>query len=450
VTRRRLRAGLAVALALALTAGVFIAMRSNDKINRTHVVAYFANSTGVFVGDDVRILGIPVGKVDQIEPQGTRVKIGFWYDSKYKVPAEANAVILSPALVPARAIQLTPAYTGGVVMADNTVIPQDHTAVPVEWDDLRKQLEKLTAALQPTQPGGVSTVGALIDTAADNLRGQGANIRQTIIELSQAFSALGDHHDDIFGTVKNLSILVSALQDSTAVIRQLNQNLASATELLSDAPTKVADAIRDVNNVVEDAQSFVAANRETMGTASDKLASISTALVQSLDDLKQTLHILPNTIQNFANIYHPAQGALSGALVLNLFSNPITFLCGAIQAASRLNAEQSAKLCVQYMAPIVKNRQINFPPIGINPIVGATARPNELTYSEDWLRPDYIPPHPAPDAPPTEGPPPPAGPPLAATSPGSPPNATPPSPEPQHTDPANGLEAIMMPPGARS
>ena len=57
-----------------------------------------------------------------------------------------------------------------------------------------------------------------------------------------------------------------------------------------------------------------------------------------------------------------------------------------------MGAEQSAKLCVQYLAPIIKNRQFNFPPLGQNLFVGAQARPNEITYSEDWLRPDYIPP----------------------------------------------------------
>jgi len=49
-----------------------------------------------------------------------------------------------------------------------------------------------------------------------------------------------------------------------------------------------------------------------------------------------------------------------------------------------------------YLAPIIKNRQYNFPPIGENLIVGAAARSNEVTYSEDWMRPDYVPP-PKPD-----------------------------------------------------
>jgi phospholipid/cholesterol/gamma-HCH transport system substrate-binding protein len=444
---RGTKIGLAVVMVLTLIGGVTVLLRPGGPVNRTNVVAYFENSNGIFVGDDVVILGVAVGQIDKIEPEPQRVKISFWYDSKYKVPANAMAAILSPALVTSRAIQLTPIYSSGPALADKAVIPQERTAVPVEYDDFRDQLKRLSDTLQPTEPGGVSTLGALVNTTADNLRGQGADIRQTIIKLSQAFSALGDHSTDIFSTVKNLSILVSALQDSTDLMRQLNQNLATVTGLLSDDPNEIADAVSDLNAAVGDVQSFVADNREALGTTSDKLASVSTALTASLDDIKQVLHVAPNTLQNYVNIYQPAQGAATSALAVSNFSNPISFLCGAIQAASRMNAEQSSKLCVQYLAPIVKNRQYNFPPIGQNLFVGAAARPNELTYSEDWLRPDYVPPPgagapaPAPDAAPAPD----NGPPLAAEAPTGPPPA-----DAVATDPNAGLQGLMVPAGGGS
>jgi phospholipid/cholesterol/gamma-HCH transport system substrate-binding protein len=450
---RRARVVLATTLLVVLVAGLFVAMRAAGEAARTVVVAYFDNSNGVFSGDDVRIRGVPVGKILKIDPEPLRSKISFWFDRKYNVPANAKAVILSPQLVTGRAIQLTPPYSGGPIMGDGAVIPADRTAVPVEWDDLRAQLERLTDLLKPTKPGGVSTLGALINTAADNLRGQGASIRDTIIKLSQTVSALGDHSKDIFSTFKNLSTLVTALHDSADLLEQLNRNLAAVSSVLADDPNKVGQAVEDLNAVVADVQSFVADNREALGTASDKLASISKALVESLDDLKQTLHIGPTVLQNFNNIYEPANGALTGALGGSNMSNPIAFLCGAIQAASRLGAEQAAKLCVQYLAPIVKNRQYNFPPIGEDLLVGAQARPNEVTYSEDWMRPDFVPPaaNPPPAQPPAPGPPP-------APSPGAPlpaeaaaagtPAAHP--PETVATDPAAGLSGIMVPPGGGS
>ncbi|SBS76201.1 Virulence factor mce family protein [uncultured Mycobacterium sp.] len=411
--RANVRLGLAAVLAVLILAGVTELVLSADAASRRTIVGYFANSNGIFVGDEVRILGVPVGKIDRIEPQPDRVKITFWYDAKYPVPADAKAAILSPAIVTARVIQLTPAYTGGRQLQDHAVIPQERTAVPVEWDDLRQQLERLSQLVRPTEPGEVSTLGSVVHTAADTLRGQGASIRKTILELSQAVSVLGDHSDDLFGTLKNLSVLVSALQDSGEAMRQLNTNLASATGLLSDDPNEVAGAVSALDAVVGDVRSFVADNRESLGTTADKLASVSSALAASLDDIKQALHVAPNELQNLMNTYQPAQATMGGAYAFNNFADPITFLCGAIQAASRLGAEQSAKLCVQYLAPIVKNRQYNFPPLSENLIVGATARPNEVTYSEDWLRPDYVPPV---------------------------------NPTVQQTDPADGLPGMMLPP----
>ena len=432
---RNFRPWIGAALAVLLVAGVVVLLRTTESINRTNVVAYFENSNGIYVGDDVRILGVPVGRITSIEPQPERVKVSFWYDDKYDVPADAKAAILSPTLVTARAIQLTPVYTEGPVMKDDAVIPRERTAVPVEWDDVRQQLEKLAETLQPTEPGEVSPLGSIINTTADNLRGEGANIRETVIKLSQAFSALGDHSTDIFSTIKNLAILVSALQDSTDLMRQLNQNLASVTGLLADNPNEVADAVRDLNAVVPEVQSFVAENREALGTTSDKLAGVTQALNDSLADVKQFLHVAPNTLQNYVNIWQPAQGAASSVPMLNNFANPISFLCGAIQAASRLGAEESAKLCVQYLAPVMKNRQYNFLPLAQNVFVGATTRPNELTYSEDWMRPDYIPPQPV-------APPPPDGtpPPVSADTPLLPAEA-------MVTNPADGLPGMMVPPG---
>jgi phospholipid/cholesterol/gamma-HCH transport system substrate-binding protein len=441
VSARSRRLGLAAVLVLALVAGLVVILRDGAGVGRTHLVAYFDNSNGIFVGDEVRIVGVPVGEIDKIEPQPLQVKISFWLDYRYKVPADAKAVILSPSLVTSRAIQLTPAYTSGPVMADHTVIGRDRTAVPVEFDDFRQQLQKLNDALQPTQPGGVSPLGALVNTTADNLRGQGATIRDTIIKLSQAISALGDHSNDLFTTLKNLSLLVSALQGSASLLAQLNHNLASVTNLVANDPNEVGNAVHELGELAGQLTGFVNDNRESLGITADKLASVSQALHDSIPDIKDVLHVAAPTFQNFLNIYQPAQGTLTGAMSVNNFQNPITFLCGAIQAASRLGAEQSAKLCAQYLAPIIKNRQYNFPPIGLNPLVGTIARPNELTYSEDWMRPDYVPPQPPPTDTPGSGD---AAPPTDATQ--APVAAEAPAP-PTPTNPATGLTGMMVPSG---
>jgi phospholipid/cholesterol/gamma-HCH transport system substrate-binding protein len=443
MTTRGARIALALFLAVVLTAGLVMAFRSVTGVGKTRLSAYFENSKGIYPGDEVRILGVKVGEIESIEPEPNRARINFWVDDQYKVPANAQALVLSPSIISARALELSPVYTGGPTLQNNGVIPRERTAMPVEWDDLKAQLDKLNQTLQPTQPGGVSTAGEFVNSLADNLRGQGPNIRDSLQNLSQTMSILGDHSADLFGTVKNLSALASGLHDSSDLLRQLNQNFAAVTATLSNDPGEVGRAVADLNGAVTDVTSFVRDNRETVGITADKLEVITTALNESGDEVKQALHAFPMMISNYVNIYQPTAGGVTGALAGTQFSNPINFLCGAIQAASRLGAEQAAKLCVQYLAPIVKNRQYNFlGPIGFNFLVGVGARPNEVTYSEDWLRPDYVPPTngapaPAASSPATQAAPdvaaPPGGPPLPA--------------EAVNTNPDAGLTGLMVPPG---
>jgi phospholipid/cholesterol/gamma-HCH transport system substrate-binding protein len=434
VSRRALRiataTGLALILAVAMTV---VATPWWTTVSRNTYVAYFANTNGLYTGDEVRILGVAVGTVEKIEPQPSAAKVTFSVERQYPVPADVQAAVLSPSLVSARAIQLVPAYSSGPKLADGAAIPQNRTAVPVEWDDLRQQLEKLTNSLQPTTPGGPSAVGEFVNSTAANLRGEGDTARDTVIKLSQAVSALGDHSTDIFSTVRNLQLLVNALSSSSDLLAAFNTNLADITTVLSNTPNEVADATKGLDGAVNDLRGFIADNREGLGVTFDHLNAITTALNDSRGDVKQVLHIAPTVFQNFMNIYQPAQSAVTGILAPVNFANTVQFICSAIQAASRENWQQSSKLCVQYLAPIIKNRQYNFPPLGVNPVVGASARPNEITYSEDRLNP-HLPPATPPDAPTALDSPLPA----AVLSPDEPAATT--------TDPDKGLSGLMVPP----
>ena len=245
VTRHRRVARIATAVSLLSILAVAISVVAHPggiASRATPTRQNFANTNGLYTGDEVRILGVAVGTIERIEPEPDAAKVTFTVDRKYPVPAEVKAAILSPSLVTARAVQWIPAYPEAPNWADGATIPIERTAVPIEWDDLRRQLEKLTGSLQPTTPGGPSALGEFINTAADNLRGQGDTARDTVIKLSQATSALGDHATDIFGTVRNLQLLVSALSSSSDPLASFNTNLADISGALSNSPNEIADA----------------------------------------------------------------------------------------------------------------------------------------------------------------------------------------------------------------
>jgi phospholipid/cholesterol/gamma-HCH transport system substrate-binding protein len=439
---RTVRIATAVSLVLILAVAItVVATPWWNRVSRDSYVAYFANANGLYTGDEVRILGVAVGTVDKIDPEPAAMKVTFSVDRQYSVPADVKAAILSPSLVSARAIQLVPAYSGGPKLPVGAAIPEDRTAVPVEWDDFRQQLQKLTDSLQPETPGGPSAVGEFINSAAANLRGQGDTARDTVIKLSEAVSALGDHSTDIFSTVRNLELFVSALTSSSDLLAAFNKNLANVTTVMTNTPNEWGQAVKGLDGAVDDLRPFVAENREALGTTFDHLNAITTALNDSRRDIKQTLHVAPDVFQNFLNIYQPAQSAVTGILAPVNFADTVQFLCGAIESAGRVGAKQSARLCEQYLSPIMKNRQYNFPPLGFNPFVGASARPNEITYSEDKLNPHIPPPgvQAANDAS--------AVPPLSPQA--LPGGSTPPAPATvRSADPSQGLSGLMVPAAA--
>src|SRR5688500_17696012 len=79
----------------------------------TKITAYFDKSVGIYEGSDVRVLGVKVGSINSVEPQGDQVKVEMRVDRGIDIPADAKAAQVTPSVVADRYVQLTPVYTGG-------------------------------------------------------------------------------------------------------------------------------------------------------------------------------------------------------------------------------------------------------------------------------------------------------------------------------------------------
>ncbi|MDJ0441103.1 MCE family protein [Rhodococcus qingshengii] len=356
-------------------------------LTRTSVTAYFTSTNGLYTGDDVLILGLKVGAIDDIEPQGDRVKVTFHFEASVNVPKDVKAVILSPSLVSSRAIQLSPAFTGGEILTDGDSIDISRTAVPVEWDDFRAQLDKLAGSLGPTDQNPSGPLGSFIDSSANTLSGKGDQINTTINKLADATTTLSDGRKDLFSIIRNLQVFVNALSSSDQQIVDFNGRLASVTDVLTNSDSELANALDDIDSVTGDLQRFISDNRDGIEHAVNGLASVTSTLDSQRPVIEQLLHVAPNAFANFYNIYQPAQGALTGALAVSQMQNPVQFICGAIQAASQLGAEESAKLCVQYLGPVLSSIRVNYPSAGLNAAAGVQAQPDQVDFSEPFLDP---------------------------------------------------------------
>ncbi|OBK48922.1 virulence factor Mce family protein [Mycobacterium sp. 1081908.1] len=375
-------------VALAVLAG-FLGVRLYNKLTTNTVVAYFPEANALYAGDKVQIMGVRVGSVDKIEPAGDKMKVTFHYDNKYKVPANASAVIVNPTLVASRNIQLEPPYKGGPVMADNAVIPIERTQVPTEWDQLRESVANVINKLGPTPEQPKGPFGDLIESAAYGLAGKGKQINTTLNSLSRALTALNEGRGDFFAVVRSLAQFVNALHKDDQQFVALNQNLAQFTDKLTGSDRELATAIQQFDGLLATLRPFLDKNRGVLASDVGNLANLTNTLVQPdpLNGLETALHVLPTLETNLSQIYHPSHGAVMSIPAIPNFANPMQFVCSMIQAGSRLGYQDSAELCAQYLAPVLDAIKFNYLPFGLNLFSTAETLPKEVAYSEPRLRP---------------------------------------------------------------
>ncbi|PRI17235.1 virulence factor Mce family protein, partial [Mycobacterium shigaense] len=373
---------------LALVVG-YIGYRLYDKLTNNTVVAYFPAANALYPGDKVQIMGLRVGAIDKIEPAGDKMKVTFHYENKYKVPANASAVILNPTLVASRAIQLEPPYKGGPALADNAVIPEERTQVPVEWDQLRNSITNIISKLGPTKEQPTGPFGEVITSFADGLAGKSTQINTTLNSLSQALNALNEGRGDFFAVVRSLALFVNALHQDDQQFVALNQNLADVTGQLASTDGALSQAIQQFDSLLSTVRPFLDKNRQVLTQDINNLATSTNTLLQpeSLNGLETGLHVLPTAAANINQIYHPSHGSVVAIPSITSFANPMQFICSSIQAGSRLGYQESAELCAQYLGPILDAIKFNYPPFGLNLFSTAETLPKEVAYSEPRLHP---------------------------------------------------------------
>ena len=401
-TRKRLVAGTAIVLALLLVAGAAFLVRQVFFGPKT-ITAYFPTATAIYPGDEVRVSGVKVGTISGIEPAGTETKMTLEIDSEVPVPANAKAVIVAQNLVAARYVQLTPAYRkgDGPTMDDGAVIPSDRTAVPVEWDEVKTQLMRLATELGPQTAESGTSISRFVNSAANALDGNGEKLRETLAQLSGAARIFAEGSGNIVDIIKNLQTFVGALRDSKVQIVQFQNRLASLTSVVNDSRSDLDAALSDLSVAIGEVQRFVAGSREQTTEQIRSLKELTQILVDQRLDFENVLHITPNAIGNFNNIYYPNGGSVTGAFSLTNFSNPVWFVCGLIGGVANTTAPETAKLCANYLGPALRLLNFGNLPFPINAYLRPAVNPDRMIYTDPKLAPGGAgpgdPPEPLPD-----------------------------------------------------
>ncbi|GAC1611186.1 MAG: MCE family protein [Mycobacteriales bacterium] len=315
--------------ALVLGAAAMVGIRTLGAEPTSTFTAELSSSVGLYAGSDVRILGVKVGEVTHVQPNGRTVRVRFSVPADVRIGASALAVVVAPTLVSDRHLELTPPYESGPQLPPGSTIPNARTAVPVEIDQVLAAVKTLSTSLGPQGANRDGALDQLVRSGASALDGNGKRLNTAVIGLSRALATADGGGQDLAGTLTNLAVFSQALAGADEPVRELNTTLAAVAKSLaaqrqdlSGTVSGLATAMTEVRSVVDDAGPVL-----TQNVAG--LLDVSHTVLKQEQALRETLNLAPVALQNFIGTFDPQTSTLSARVAVNgtATSDPSLLLC---------------------------------------------------------------------------------------------------------------------------
>jgi virulence factor Mce-like protein len=258
------------------------------------VSAYFEDTAGLFVGNEVGVLGIPIGDVTAIEPEGDKVKVTMVLtDDKIQVPADASALVVARSVATDRYIELAPVFhTGDTALANNGTIPITRTKTPVEWDEILAALDRFSKGLAG-KDGQAGAFSNLLAVGAKALDGTGATANQTLADVAKAATALSSHRGELTGSIENLASLTQVLAANGKTIDEFASSVTAATALFDSEKEGFGKALTSLSTALNELAAFVKNNRSALKKTTIGLTDVTTDLLKHRTQLGEAIEDLP-------------------------------------------------------------------------------------------------------------------------------------------------------------
>lgn len=277
------------------------------------VTAQFDSASGLYEGNEVAVLGMPVGKITKITARGGYVEVEFTVDRHVNVPATAQAVTVSTSILTDRQIELTPPYRGGPTLEDHDTIGLPRTKTPVEFSSVLNVLDKVTKSLEGDGRGG-GPVADVLNGGTQVVNGNGERIKAALGELSKALRLSSDGgaatREQITTIVKNISSLFDAVAANDTKLREFASTIHEVSQIMADEDLGSGTTGRKLDELIQRAGDLLDANRDNIKqTASNGNATLQTVTDQRRD-LAELLDLAPLVADNAYNMIDRANGSV--------------------------------------------------------------------------------------------------------------------------------------------
>ncbi|MFL6106982.1 MAG: MCE family protein [Marmoricola sp.] len=300
---------------------------------KMHITALMKDSAGLFVGNDVGILGVPVGKVTAIKPDGDHVRVTMEVDKGQAVPADAGAVVVARSVATDRYVELTPVYHSGAKMHDGAVIDTEKTRTPVDFDDVLAALNTFATGISGSKETK-DAIKRILLSGSRAVNGKGKEFNRAITSLGSAVNTISNQRGNISSTVKSLDVLTAAIAQNQQLVKDFIGSISQASRLLADERQNFRSTLVSLQDAVTLVADFAHTNRQQLVQVLNQSVSVMQTLMSKKDQLTETLRVMPVAMQNLERILHGdrLEVRVDPTVILPGVANVVNSLCSSAQA----------------------------------------------------------------------------------------------------------------------
>lgn len=273
----------------------------------------FEEAGGVFTNQEVTYRGVQVGRVGEMTLTDEAVKIGIEIESRFKIPSEGTrARVIYKSAVGEQFIDLTPAKKGAPYFEDGDLIPIELTSLPVQTEDLLRQLNAVLGSVDP------EALGDLVHELGAGLRGHGGDIKQLLLAID-TISAIGAKRAaDISAGISSGAALQDAFNATRQQFESGSGSLATIAGTLAARRTDLQETLDSTSALDRELLALLDHREAEIDQAIADAAAVTRITHAQLSDVDLVLRFLGPLLNDVYSAYRAPY------FIFNVVTNPST------------------------------------------------------------------------------------------------------------------------------
>jgi phospholipid/cholesterol/gamma-HCH transport system substrate-binding protein len=250
--------------------------------------AVFSDATGVVNGDDVRVAGVKVGNVEDVEiVDRTRALVTFKVASDHPITDSTFASVRYRNLVGQRYIALTQGVGGPSILREGATIPLTRTAPALDLTVLFNGFKPLFEALSPED------VNKLAYEIVTVFQGEGGTLESLLAHTASVTTTLASRDQIIGDLITNLNDVMKTLGNRDTELSDLLVKLREFISGLSQDREAILGSLDSVSSLAVQTSDLVTGIRPGLTEDITQLRKVAGTLDRNKGEIDRALQVLP-------------------------------------------------------------------------------------------------------------------------------------------------------------